>query len=113
MKSKTAVRTKPKVQVDPREFDLSDTLDDTLQERGNRYGDFTDNAGIAQRIKNIMRGHHALPTGWGNLDAVKQEALDQIAAKISRILSPGADTSYTDNWHDIAGYAKLAEDRCK
>lgn len=34
-----------------------------------------------------------------------------IADKIARILN--GDPEYRDNWHDIAGYAKLAEDRCQ
>ncbi len=33
-----------------------------------------------------------------------------IADKIARILN--GDPNYKDNWHDIQGYAKLAEDRC-
>lgn len=82
-------------------------IEDTLKERGGRYGDFTDHAGIAQAIQDIMR----LSGGWGRLTAVQKQALTVIADKQARILS--GDPNYTDNWHDIQGYAKLAEDRCQ
>ena len=82
--------------------DLSNTLD----ERGARYGDFSDHARIAQDVQDVMRN----TPGWANLDATKRQALTVIADKIARILN--GDPEYVDNWHDIQGYAKLAEDRC-
>lgn len=82
------------------------TIQDTLDERGKRYGDFTDHAKIAQELQEVMRGY-----GWNCLDPVKRQALTVIADKVARILS--GDPEYRDNWHDIQGYAKLAEDRCK
>lgn len=80
---------------------------DTLQERGARYGDFTDNAEISQALKQCMGNQ----MGWGNLNAVQREALEMIAQKIARILN--GDPNYRDNWHDIQGYARLAEERCR
>jgi hypothetical protein len=50
-------------------------------------------------------------SGWGRLTPDKRQALTVIADKIARILN--GDPEYKDNWHDIGGYAKLAEDRCK
>lgn len=82
-------------------------VSETLKERGARYGDFTDHAKIAQDIQNAMRA----TDGWDNLDAGKKQALTVIADKIARILN--GDPEYRDNWHDIQGYAKLAEDRCE
>lgn len=82
-------------------------LADTLAERGARYGDFTDHATIAQSLQNGMR----CTAGWDRLSADKKQSLTVIADKIARILN--GDPEYKDNWHDIAGYAKLAEDRCK
>ena len=81
------------------------SVDDTLAQRGTRYGDFIDNAGVSQALKNVFR---AAPN-WRRLAADQQEGLDQIAAKISRALT--GDPDYADNWHDIAGYAKLVDDR--
>jgi hypothetical protein len=91
-------------------------VNETLNERGARYGDFTDHAELAQEIQRVMQGSRKSgPNGevvhpWPKLDSVKRQALTVIADKIARILS--GDPNYTDNWHDIQGYAKLAEDRC-
>ncbi len=82
------------------------TIEAALRERGNRYGDFTDHAKIAQDLQDAMRQ----APKWSNLDPVKKQALSVIADKIARILS--GDPEYKANWHDIQGYAKLAEDRC-
>ena len=86
----------------------------TLDERGSRYGDFTDHAEIAQRIQTAMRarpGEYETVNsqGWMRLSDVQKQALTVIADKIARILS--GDPNYADNWHDIQGYAKLVEDR--
>lgn len=78
----------------------------TLAPRGTRYGDFTDNAAYSQDLKQAISYH----PNWVCLDAVKKEALEMIAQKIARILN--GDPNYKDNWHDIAGYATLAEERC-
>jgi len=95
-------------------------VEDTLAERGARYGDFTNHARVAQRLQETMRDSGAthvagetfmsVNTGWHALSAVQRQALTVIADKIARILT--GDPNYTDNWHDIQGYAKLAEDRC-
>jgi hypothetical protein len=77
----------------------------TLTERGNRYGKFTDHAEITQHFKALAHNHE----GWDDMDADMREALDMIFHKIGRILS--GDPTYDDSWHDIAGYAKLVEDR--
>lgn len=82
-------------------------IEKTLAERGARYGDFTDHARLAQALQDVMR---SMPN-WDALTPDKKQALTVIADKIARILS--GDPEYTDNWHDIAGYAKLAEDRCR
>lgn len=81
-------------------------IDDTLQERGTRYGDFSDHAVISQ---DILDAYQKAPK-WVNLSADKKQALRMFADKVARILN--GDPEYKDNWHDIAGYAKLAEDRC-
>lgn len=86
-------------------------IDDTLAERGARYGDFTEHARVAQAIQAVMHSTGELNSGrgWYALDDVKRQALTVIADKIARILT--GDPNYADNWHDIQGYAKLVEDR--
>lgn len=81
------------------------SIEDTLAERGGRYGTFLDNARIAQELKSIMYGSPK----WPELAPDQAEALEVIASKISRMLT--GDVNYRDNWHDIVGYAKLVDDR--
>jgi len=80
-------------------------INETLKQRGQRYGTFAENAATAQSLKNVLRNSD----NWVMLDYDMQQALDVICDKASRILS--GDPTYADNWHDIAGYAKLVEDR--
>lgn len=81
-------------------------VSDTIAERGQRYGDFTDHARISQSLQAAMH----LSPNWPDLSDDKREALILIVHKIARILN--GDPEYADNWHDIGGYAKLAEERC-
>jgi hypothetical protein len=80
------------------------TPKDTIALRAPVYGDFTSNAEIAQELKNTVRAYD------GQLNHVQRESLDLIFTKIGRILS--GDPNHADSWHDIAGYAMLAEERC-
>lgn len=75
--------------------------DDVLKERGSRYGNFADNAMIAQDLKKVLRASE----GWNKLLPSQQEALDFICSKIARTLT--GDPLYDDNWVDIAGYSEL------
>jgi len=81
------------------------SVEKTLQVRETRYGDFSENALYAQRIKEIMR----ITRAWPALQPFQREALELIASKIGRMLS--GDPNYVDNWHDLAGYATLVEQR--
>jgi hypothetical protein len=80
------------------------TIENTLAERGSRYGKFTTQGQISQGLKDYMRACN----GWSNLTPAQKEALDMVQHKISRILN--GDPNYADSWHDIVGYAKLIED---
>lgn len=86
-------------------------IDKVLAERGSRYGDFADHAVVAQALQNVMRksGKKVQGDDWDKLSDVQKQALTVIADKIARILS--GDPNYDDNWIDIQGYAKLAQDR--
>lgn len=78
-----------------------------LEERGNRYGSFIDNATVAQNIKNALENG----TLFYEMAPDQQEALHQIASKISRIVT--GDPNYDDSWVDIVGYSQLVVDRLK
>ena len=81
------------------------TIEQTLAERGGRYGKFTDHAAIVQNLQAVMMGTE----GWSRLAPDQKQALQVIADKIGRMLN--GDPDYHDNWHDIGGYAKLVADR--
>ena len=88
------------------------TIDDTLVARNSVHGDFADNASISQDLKRVINAALNVRNarGQGPIRNIHLEALDLIATKISRILS--GDAEYSDHWHDIQGYAKLAEKAC-
>ena len=86
---------------------MTTTLEDTLAERGNKYGSFKDNAETTQRLEEVIR----VKTSYWESDNVHREALHMILHKVARIVNGDAD--YADNWHDIAGYAQLVEDDIK
>ena len=80
-------------------------LVETLKERGTRYGNFHMQACITQSLKHSLQE----APNWRTLPMDMREALEMIASKMARILN--GDPTYKDSWHDIAGYAKLIEER--
>lgn len=86
-------------------------VDEILKARGGAtgpYGPFYNNAEVSQKIKDIMRRSRS----WDKLDLGEKEALDQIALKMSRIVT-GNDPHYLDNWDDIQGYVRIVADRLR
>ena len=81
------------------------TIDATLAERGNRYGEFKDHALVTQTIKEALR----TGANWDALDDDMTECLEMIAHKMGRILN--GDPNYIDSWTDIIGYTRLVEKR--
>ena len=81
------------------------TINDTLEERGKRYGNYLRQTEISNDLRTRMMN----TPGWENLEVDQEDALTMIAVKISRILNGTPD--YSDNWADIAGYAALVADR--
>lgn len=84
---------------------MANDVTETLTERGNRYGKFKDHAELSQKLEDVMRD----TAGWKRLEPDMREALEMIQHKVARILN--GDPTYADSWHDIAGYAKLVDDR--
>lgn len=78
-------------------------ITDTLNDREKKYGSFAANAHIAQGLIGIARSSR----DWYQLPETHREAIEMIFHKIARQLN-GAK-NYPDNFHDIAGYAMLAE----
>jgi hypothetical protein len=82
-------------------------IDNTLAERGKRYGTFKGHAKITQRLKAVLTEH--VKERGTILDDDQAEALEMICHKLGRIVN--GDPNYADSWVDIAGYAKLVADR--
>lgn len=79
----------------------TDEIDDTVTQRGERYGLFADGAVIMQDLKAVMRS----TPGWERLTPSQREALEMIQHKIGRVLN--GDPMYDDSWRDISGYSTL------
>lgn len=91
-----------------------DAVKAVLNQRGARYGDFTDHAEIAQDLQDVMRNATTVVDGvrvnsWDRLSKVQKQALTVDADKTARILS--GDPDCDDNWIDKQGYARLVQER--
>jgi hypothetical protein len=82
---------------------MNKTIDETLEQRGNNYGDYRDVAYAAQELKKTLR----YSKSWHNMEPYMQESLDMICNKMARIVN--GNPYYDDSWHDICGYATLVE----
>jgi hypothetical protein len=80
-------------------------IDQILEERGTRYGEFVGVSLVAQNIKAAMRRSD----NWAKLPADAREGLEMVANKLGRILN--GDCLYVDSWRDAEGYLKLVADR--
>lgn len=80
---------------------MTQTITDTLAERGKRYGRFEDHARIAQALKDVMRA----TANWEKLTPAQREGLEMVQHKIARMLN--GDPTYIDNVLDIEGYSHL------
>ena len=79
----------------------SENIEDTLADRGSKYGSFVGHAAITQNIKRAMENSY----NWNKLPDNMKEALEMVAHKIGRILN--GDPEYKDSWVDIEGYVHL------
>jgi hypothetical protein len=78
-------------------------IQETLETRGKRYGEYTEVAATSQLLKNVLR----TAPSWVMMEPYMQESLDLICNKLARISN--GDPFYADSWHDVGGYAKLVE----
>ena len=79
-------------------------IDETLSQRGSRYGSFKEHARITQAIKKAYQDS----PNWEKLPVDMKEALEMNAHKVGRILN--GDPYFHDSWHDVIGYMKLVAD---
>lgn len=81
------------------------SINDTLKNRAEKYGNYDNLSEMIQILKQVM----ARSPKWNNLGYWHKESLEMICVKIGRILI--GDANDQDSWRDIAGYAKLVEDK--
>ena len=82
-------------------------IDSTLNERGARYGNYSDVASTTQQLVSIVESG----ASYKHLNAEQKTSLFMICNKIARAVN--GDPQYFDNYRDIAGYATLAERACE
>lgn len=81
-----------------------------LEERGTRYGEFVNQAGIAQGIHQVIEfGMKMSGKTRFSFYVDELEVINMIVNKLARIVN--GDPHYSDSWRDIAGYATLVADR--
>ena len=76
-------------------------IKDTLKERKNKYGSFSDNAVLTQELMKLIEAKTELPNEY-------KEAFHMIFHKIARLVC--GDLYHQDSIHDVIGYASLLED---
>lgn len=82
------------------------SVDDTLKQRGNRYGSFKNHANLSVALRTAIFQHYSSTHVEGPaLTPIQIEAITMICHKLARISN--GDASYDDSWKDIAGYAEL------
>ena len=79
------------------------SINETLEQRGSRYGKFKDVATTTYALQEILRE----AASHEHMTDDQVIALDMICNKMARIVN--GDPNYIDNWHDISGYATLVE----
>lgn len=83
-------------------------IDQTLGERGGRYGSIGMNSQFTQEMMSLVETFDDERPIDQKLSYVHRECLHMIFHKIARMVC--GDCWYADNAHDIAGYAKLLEE---
>ena len=103
------------------------SIENTLAERGARYGAFLGHAAITQALKSVMRGTiledlqdenfvkdleaalAPVKAKWPTLRCDVREGWEMTMHKLGRSLN--GDAEWAENAHDGAGYLKLVDDR--
>ena len=78
-------------------------INNTLNERGERYGKFKDVASTTYALQEILRDAKS----YKHMSDDQVIALDMICNKMARIVN--GDFNFIESWHDISGYATLVE----
>ena len=84
------------------------TIEQTLNQRGSRYGEFHNHAALSQTLKNSILQHYFYTHGQADapqLPPYMVEGISMICHKLARIAN--GDPFYIDSWRDISGFSEL------
>lgn len=84
-------------------------VNETLKERGKVYGDYKGGSEFRANVMKLIIDRYA-EVNHGGMLAIHMVYLYDIVNKLSRLAST---PDHIDTWHDIAGYATLAEEAFK
>lgn len=84
-----------------------ESVEATLQRRATKYGAYKDISRVTQYLYEGMRKE----ASWDKMTDAEKVSSFFICNKLARVVV--GDPHYTDNWHDIAGYAELVERELK
>jgi len=84
-------------------------VNETLQKRGEVYGNFRQGIKLESVIMQNVKGRYYAENGH-DMPEWYAVALSKIVMKISRL---SVTPDHIDSWHDIAGYAVLVEQHLK
>jgi hypothetical protein len=79
----------------------------TLQDRKAEYGDWYQDGGLADKLISLLENE---ADHWDEIPGFMRQSIRMILVKIARVCSGNPHNK--DSWHDMQGYAKLAEERC-
>ena len=86
---------------------MSNEIESTTTERSNRYGGIQDVSEVNEALMDVIRNSPK----YEELTPTHRSCLYMITHKIARMVC--GDINYTDNPHDIAGYAVILENFMK
>jgi len=81
------------------------STDETLKQRGSRYGSFAEHAKLSQTLKEAIEYHIQHHGHTELMTPSMYEAIGMICHKLARIAN--GDPTYDDSWRDISGYSEL------
>lgn len=82
---------------------------DTLKQRGSIYGSYGNACAARVDIMAVLKNHHFTV----NREAMDEEVAMGMSDIVLKLVRAAGKPSYSDSWHDLAGYATLMENESK
>lgn len=81
------------------------TVQQTTEQRQAEYGDWKEDGGLADALIIMVESQPR----WNAIPGFLRQSIRMILVKIARLVS--GNSMNRDSWHDIQGYALIAEQR--